>query len=274
MKNVALSKWKDGAASPGAWINLPELHTAELLARMGFDWLCFDLQHGLMSYSHLLNLIPAISGTSTSPLVRVTSNDAGQIGRALDAGAHGVIVPMINTAEQAERAVAACRYPSAGIRSCGPMRGAMLEGLEYLSSANAEIACVVMIETAEGLANVEAIAAIDGVDGIFIGPMDLCYGLGLAPGDFAAPEFGAAIERIQAACKQAGIAVGLFGYTPELAGKALQDGFQFVSVGTDIGFLLSAESGLRRRDLAFSSGKLQNRPFGTSRHHPKSSSLR
>ena len=257
MKNISLAKWRDGAPSPGAWINLPELHTAELLARSGFDWLCFNLQHGLLSYSHLLSLIPAISGTQATPLVRVTSNDAGQIGRALDAGAHGVIVPMVNTAEEAARAVAACRYPPEGLRSCGPMRGAMLEGMTYLQSANAEIACVVMIETAEGLSNVEAIAAIPGVDGIFVGPMDLCYGLGLKPGDFAAPEFGAAMTRIKAACKSARIAIGLFGYTPELAGAALQDGFQFVSIGTDIGFF---RNGVTVAIAA--AGELAGRPQG------------
>ncbi|MCA0270694.1 MAG: hypothetical protein LCH69_01330 [Proteobacteria bacterium] len=236
MKNLSLAKWKSGAASPGAWINLPEIHTTEMLARMGCDWLCFDLQHGLMSFADLLHLIPAVSGTPATPLVRVPGNDAARIGQVLDAGAHGVIVPMVNTAEEARRAVAACRYPPAGTRSCGPMRGVMLDGIDYLRTANAEVACVVMIETREGLENVEAIAATPGVDGIFIGPMDLSLGLGLPPGDFAAPEFAAAIARIRAACKAAGCAVGLFGYTPELAGQALADGFAFVSVGTDIGF--------------------------------------
>ena len=109
MKNIALEKWKQGTASPGVWINLPELHTAELIARMDIDWMCFDLQHGMMSFIHLLSLIPALSGTNTTPLVRVTRNDAGQIGRALDVGAHGVIVPMVNTSDEAAKAVAACR---------------------------------------------------------------------------------------------------------------------------------------------------------------------
>ena len=245
MKNLSLAKWRKGQPSPGAWINLPELHSAELMARMDFDWLCFDLQHGLMSYSHLLALIPAISGTDTTPIVRVASNQAGEIGRALDAGAHGVIVPMVNTAGEAERAVEACRYPPEGSRSCGPMRGAMLEGFDYLKTANAEIACIAMIETREGLENVEAIAATKGLDAIFVGPIDLCYGVGIAPGDFGSADFIDAIDRIKAAVAKAGCALGLFGYTPEIAGQALQDGFQFVSVGTDIGFLRQgAEAGL------------------------------
>lgn len=237
MKNLALAQWKNGTPSRGAWINLPELHTAELIARMGFDWLCFDLQHGLLSYSHLLALIPAISATQATPLVRVAGNDAAAIGRVLDAGAHGVIVPMVNTADEAARAVAACRYPPLGTRSCGPMRGTMLEGFEYLASANAEIACIAMIETRQGLDNVEAIAATPGIDALFVGPVDLCYGLGIAPGNFGDPAFVAAIDRIKAATSMAGIALGMFGYTPPLAAKYLAEGFQFASIGTDAGFL-------------------------------------
>lgn len=115
MKNLSLAKWRAGEHSIGAWINLPDMHVAETLARMDYDWLCFDLQHGLLSYSHLLNLIPAISATDTTPLVRVA--DVSGIGRALDAGAHGVIIPMVDTADQAAAAVAACRYPR---KECGP----------------------------------------------------------------------------------------------------------------------------------------------------------
>ncbi|MDE2435933.1 MAG: aldolase [Sphingomonadales bacterium] len=236
MKNRALAQWKQGTPSLGGWINLPELHTAELIARMGLDWLCFDLQHGLLSYSHLLALIPAISATEATPLVRVAGNDAAAIGRVLDAGAHGVIVPMVNTAVEAARAVAACRYPPQGTRSCGPMRGIMLHGFDYLVTANAEIACIAMIETGEGLENVEAIAATPGIDALFVGPMDLCYGLGITPGNFADPAFIAAIDKIKAAASAAGIAIGMFGYNAALAARYLSEGFQFASIGTDVGF--------------------------------------
>lgn len=204
---------------------------------MGFDWLCFDLQHGLLSMADLPARIAAIGATAATPLVRVVSNDAGEIGRALDAGAHGVIMPMIDTAEQAARAAAACRYPPAGRRSCGPLRGAMLEGAAYLASANDEVACIAMIETAEGLANVDAIARTPGIDALFVGPMDLCYGLGIAPGAFSDPRFGEALRTITTASADAGIVAGLFGYTAELARAALDDGFAFASVGTDVGFL-------------------------------------
>ncbi|MDZ3832611.1 MAG: aldolase/citrate lyase family protein [Sphingopyxis sp.] len=237
MKNEALAKWQSGAFSVGAWINLPDLHIAETLARMDFDWLCFDLQHGLLSYSHLLALIPAISATRATPLVRVADAQAAGIGRALDAGAHGVIVPMVDTADQAAQAAAACRYPPLGTRSCGPMRGLLTDGMGYLASANREVACIAMIETARGLDNVEAIAATEGLSALFVGPVDLCFGLGIAPGDFGNPAFVKAITRIVAAAREAGIAAGLFGYSPESVATAKDQGFAFASAGTDIAFL-------------------------------------
>jgi 4-hydroxy-2-oxoheptanedioate aldolase len=236
MINLSLQRWRAGEKSIGAWSNLPDIHLAETLGRMGFDWICFDLQHGLMDYSDLLRLLPAICGLPVTPLVRVAANQPDQIGKALDAGAQGVIVPMVNTAEDARRAAVACRYPPRGSRSCGPMRDAMIEGFDYLVTANEQVACIVMIETDEGLANVDAIAAVEGVDAIFVGPMDLTYGLGLPPGDFANPRFTAAIESILAACAKHDRAPGMFGYTPQLAAQSLVDGFVFASAGTDISF--------------------------------------
>lgn len=237
MLNLALQKWRAKEPSLGIWSNLPDIHMAEMLCRMDVDWICFDLQHGLMDYSDLTRLLPAITGVATTPLVRVAANQPDQIGKALDAGAQGVIVPMVNNAQDAERAVAACRYPPLGTRSCGPMRDAMLEGLSYLSSANEQIACLVMIETEEGLRNLDAIAAVEGVDGLFVGPMDLCYGLGLAPGSFTDPAFTKAIADILSACEKNGLACGMFGYNAEMAAQSIQSGFDFASIGTDISFI-------------------------------------
>lgn len=247
MKNHSLAKWRAGAASPGAWVMLTDPHLLENLVRMDFDWLCFDLQHGLLSHSHLLSLIPIVAASEKSPIVRVSQNDAGEIGRVLDAGAHGVVVPQVNSAAEAASAVAACRYPPAGRRSCGPLRGVMQYGVNYLMTANGEIACIVMIETREGLENVEAIAATPGIDALFIGPMDLCYGLGITPGDFGNEIFVSAVKKIRAACDAAGCSVGIFGYSPALAHQALEDGFAFASIGTDISFFRAgAESALRK----------------------------
>ena len=236
IKNASLAKWRANERSVGAWINLSDVHMVESLARMDFDWICLDLQHGLLSYSHILSLIPALSATDTTPLVRVSQNDAGEIGRALDAGAQGVIVPMVNTAEEAAAAAMACRYPPDGNRSCGPMRGILYNGPDYLAGANGETACIAMIETRAGLANAGAIARTPGIDALFVGPFDLCFGLGITPGDFANPAYVSALETIKAACREAGCAAGIFGYSAALARDALDSGFQFASIGTDIGF--------------------------------------
>lgn len=246
MKNSSLAKWKAKQPSPGAWVMLTDLHVVENLVRMEFDWLCFDLQHGLLSHSHLLSLLPIVTSTAKSPIVRVCQNDAGDIGRVLDAGAHGVIVPGINSAEEAAAAAAACRYPPVGRRSCGPLRGVVQYGFEYLLNANNEVACIAMIETREGLDNVDAIARTPGIDALFIGPMDLCYGIGITPGDFGNPAFVSAVKKIRAACDTAGCAVGIFGYSPELAHQALNDGFTFASIGTDVSFFRAgAQAALR-----------------------------
>lgn len=237
MKNLSLAKWRAREKSLGVWVSLTDVYSVETLVRMGFDWVCFDLQHGLLSYSHLLGLMPIALASNTTPLVRVSQNDAGEIGRALDAGAHGVIVPMVNSAEEAERAASACRYPLSGGRSFGPMRGVLLSGMEYMTTANDEVACIVMIETESGLANVAVIANTPGIDAIFVGPMDLCFGLGIQPGDFENPQFVSALKKIKSACNEAGCAAGLFGYSADFARLALEDGFTFASAGTDIGFM-------------------------------------
>ena len=237
MKNRFIEKWQAGEKSLGGWSNLPDIHIAETVARSGIDWICFDLQHGLMDYSDLTRLLPAITGLPLTPLVRVAACQPDQIGKALDAGARGVIVPMINTAADARRAVDACYYPPKGQRSCGPMRDAMVEGLSYLGTANDEIACLLMIETAEGLANLNAIAAVPGVTGLFVGPMDLTYGLGLSPGDFTNERFTSALQAIIRACVSNRLACGMFGFSAAMATDALERGFDFVSIGSDIGFL-------------------------------------
>ena len=236
MINSALKNWREGVSSLGIWVNLPDIHLAETMARSGADWLCFDLQHGLMDYNHLNTLLPAIGGHPVTALARVAANTPDQIGKVLDVGVEGVIVPMVNPAEEARQAAEACYYPPLGQRSCGPMRPAMVHGIAYLAKANDQIACLPMIETEEGLNNVEAIAAVEGVDGLFVGPMDLCYGLGLPPGDFTNGRFVEAIETIISAAKKHGRAVGMFGYSPVMARESLDSGFDFASAGTDISF--------------------------------------
>lgn len=247
MINTALAQWRSGQRSVGVWLTLSDLHSAELAGQMGYDWLCVDLQHGMVDAADLWKILAALSASPTTPIVRVAGNAPDQIGRALDSGALGVIVPMVNTADEARAAAAACRYPPAGTRSCGPVRSAAYSSADYMATANDQLACIVMIETPDGLQNVEAIAAVPGVDALFVGPVDLCFALGLAPGDFEAAAFRAAVRRILSAGAATGKPVGIFGYSAEIAARALDDGFVFASAGTDAGFLRAAgEDALRR----------------------------
>lgn len=237
--NRALAAWRQGERTIGVWLSLANVHIAETLANLGFDWLCMDLQHGLLDYKDLTLMLPAVSAAKTTPLVRVPWNEPYEIMKALDAGAYGVIVPMINSGADARQAVAACRYPPAGNRSFGPVRAALHGGREaYAKGANDQIACIAMIETAQGLENLDEIAATPGLDGVYIGPNDLALAIGLAPqGDNDDPAHAEAVQLIQAACRKRGVAVGVHSSSLAFAQRHLRRGFQFVTLGSDMGFL-------------------------------------
>jgi 4-hydroxy-2-oxoheptanedioate aldolase len=208
------------------------------MARLGFDWLTIDLQHGLIDFERAVEMLQAISTTATTPLVRVPVNEASWIGRVLDAGAQGVIVPLVDTPEQAAAAVSACRYPPRGRRSYGPLRAAILEDGRYTPQTAEETLCLVMIETRDGLEHLDEILDVPGIDGIFIGPNDLSLGLGLAPGqDHDEPVFVEAIERIVAGCRARGLAPGCAG-SAATAPKRLRQGFLMVEVSRDVGAML------------------------------------
>ena len=239
--NKALAAWRRGEQTLGGWLSLGNVHSAETMAGLGFDWLCIDLQHGLLDYKDLTLMLPAISTTETIPLVRVPWNEPYEIMKALDAGAYGVIVPMIDNRAQAERAVAACRYPPHGNRSFGPIRAALYGGKGYAQQANAEIACVAMVETADGIENVDEIAATPGLDGIYIGPSDLALSLGLRPtGDNSDPTHAETVARIQAACRKHGVAVGIHTSSQAFTRRYLDMGFNLVTVISDLRAMLRA----------------------------------
>jgi 4-hydroxy-2-oxoheptanedioate aldolase len=243
-KNQALAKWRQGEQTIGAWLSLANTHSAEMMANAGFDWLCVDLQHGMMDYGDLRHMLPAISTTETTPIVRVAANIPDQINKVLDAGAMGVIVPMVNNRAEAAAAIAACRYPPVGSRSFGPIRAALYGGRGYAAEANGEVACIVMIETKEGIEKVEEIVTTPGLDGVYIGPSDLALSLGLPPlGDTDNAEHLATVARIQAACQAHGVAAGIHTSSPEFARRRLEAGFQFVTVGSDAGFVGAGAAG-------------------------------
>ena len=231
------SRWAAGETTLGAWCMMPGAMSAEVLGKAGFDWVLIDMQHGCMDYETTLSMIRAIDLGRAAPIVRAPWNDPGIIGRALDAGALGVVIPMIQSAEDARRAVEACLYPPLGSRSFGPVRVGLRDGPGYIASANSKVAVIPMIETAQALAEVDEIAATPGVDALFVGPFDLSIALGLPPGDNDGnPVFDAAIAKICAAAKKAGIATAVLS-NARVAPLRLKQGFQMVSVVTDINAL-------------------------------------
>ncbi len=240
-KNNALAKWRAGEQTVGGWLTLANTLSAEMMAHAGFDWVCVDLQHGLIGYSDLARMLPAIATADVTPLVRVSGNNPSEIMKVLDAGAMGVIVPLVNNRAEAEAAVSACKYPPDGTRSFGPIRAGLYGGRGYWPEANDEIACIAMIETKEGLANVEEIVATPGLGGIYVGPSDLGLSLGLSPqGDTDDPKHLAAVHAIMAACKKHNLPIGIHTSSRAYARKRLDAGFHFVTLSTDAALLAQA----------------------------------
>ncbi len=231
----------------GAWLFLREPLTAESAARMGYDYVCIDLQHGYASQVDALAMIQAAASAGSIPVVRVAWNDPTSIGHSLDAGALAVIIPMVNNAEQAARAVAACRYAPEGIRSFGALAALDRYSGDYVQQANAAVCCIPMIETAEAVDNLDEILAVPGIDGIYVGPVDLSLTLGLPPlTDHDDERFTSAIDRILAACARHGVAAGIHA-DAVLAEKWADKGFRMITVGYDRTPMLA---GLKA-DLAF-----------------------
>jgi 4-hydroxy-2-oxoheptanedioate aldolase len=232
--------WATGKPAIGGWCSMPGAFSAELMASMGWDAITIDTQHGLIGYSDMLAMLQAVSTTAAAPLVRVSWNQPGEIMRALDAGAYGVICPMINDAAECAAFVQACRYPPDGFRSSGPTRAIVYGGPDYHAKANGEMLAFAMIETAAGLANVEAIVATPGLDGVYIGPSDLSLSLGGPPGqDQDAPVLMAAFDTILAACRAAGVRTAVHTGSVAYSQQMLARGFDLVTVGSDTRFLMS-----------------------------------
>lgn len=227
-----------GSLTLGAWSILPSPLTVELIARSGFDFLCIDTQHGPIGYDQLVTMLQVACTVGCPALVRVASHDPAELMHAIDAGAQGVIVPMVDDAAEARRMVRACRYPPAGYRSWGPLRpglGAPALGAE---EANRQVVVVVMIETREGLRNVGDIAAVPGVDVLLVGPTDLAVTHGLTAGSYAGTEEHAALVRqVIAAGAARGIAAGNVCGDIESARRWAGEGMRFLTLGSDLGWM-------------------------------------
>lgn len=230
---------KAGQTTIGAWVQFGSADSAEIMSRMGLDWLVFDTEHGPWSLETIQEQIRATADTPIVPIVRVAWNDMVLIKRALDIGAYGVVIPWVNNREQAEAAVRACKYPPEGLRGCGPRRAAMfgLETKEYLEKANDLILVIVQIETMEAVENLEEIMSVQGIDAIFVGPADLASSLGVI-GQQRHPKNLETIARILDTATRANMPVGIFGMGPEYIKEHIDQGFKFVVLGADASFMM------------------------------------
>ena len=232
--NILRRRWQEGGSALNGWLQIADSFAAETMAHQGWDSLTIDMQHGAIGYQSAFGMLQAISTTDAVPMVRVPWLDPGIIMKMLDAGAYGIICPMVNDRAQAETLVSACRYAPDGNRSFGPIRGLLYGGADYVEHANLTVLAIAMIETREALDNLDEILSTPGLDGIYIGPSDLSLSLGQPPRqDIAEGPVAEAIDTILAAAKRHGVVAGLHNQTVEFALGAVARGFQLVTVGSD-----------------------------------------
>lgn len=255
--NTAKAKWKSGQVTLGCWLSIPNSFSAEVMAHQGFDYVNIDMQHGVVDYQAAVTMLQAINTTDACPFVRVPWNEPGIIMKMLDAGAMGVIIPMVNTADEARKAVASCRYYPDGARSFGPTRVSLLQGGDYYARANEEIACIPMIETTQALENLDEILAVPGVDAVYVGPADLSITLGLPPGMDNSGKFEEARIKIAEACRQHGVAAGIHA-NAALAAKHANAGFQMITITGDHRAMIDG----CQADLAKARGEVPASPSG------------
>jgi 4-hydroxy-2-oxoheptanedioate aldolase len=234
-------KWVRDEPVFGGWAALPCAFGAELMCVPGVDYLCIDQQHGLVDYADMVAMLRAIEGRGVVPLTRVPANVPWMIGKALDAGVQGVVVPMVNNAAEAAAAVAACRYSPKGVRSFGPVRASMVMNTRDIEVVGDSVLCFVMVETREAVERIDEIASTPGLDGIYVGPADLALGLGLTPNlDKEEPEHVAAVEKILTACKRHGVVPGIQCGSGRSAHQFAQRGFRLVTFAKDSSLIPSA----------------------------------
>ena len=238
--------WARGEAAVNGWLSIPSGVTAELVASQDYDTITVDLQHGLIDYQAALGMMQAIRAASDATVIaRPPWLEPGIIMKLLDAGALGILCPMVNTPADAEMLVRTCMYAPKGFRSVGPTRAMMIYGPSYMKEANDAVVTLAMIETAEAFENVEAIARTPGLTGLYIGPSDLAQSLGypvaLDPTD---AKVLAAIDRIRDAAKAGGIRAGMHCMASPYARQMVERGFDFVTLGNDFR-MLTAELAAR-----------------------------
>ena len=244
-KNRVREIWADGKAALNGWLHIPSTWSAELMAHQGWDCLTVDMQHGMMGMETAIAMLQAISTADVVPMARVNWNTPGDIMKLLDAGAYGIICPMIETRAQCEAFVGACRYPPEGYRSHGPTRPRIIVGEDYAEDANEQVVTLAMIETAAGFENRDAIMSVEGLDGVFVGIGDLRLTLtGKAGFSADDPTVVASLDAILESARKHGLVAGLFAAGTDHGVAMIRRGYQFVSVATDTMILKGAAAAM------------------------------
>jgi 4-hydroxy-2-oxoheptanedioate aldolase len=240
--NKLKARLKSGKACLNGWLAIPSGFSAEVMAQCGFDSVTVDMQHGVQDYLSMVQCFQAMDRYPITPLVRIPWNEPGIIGKVFDGGAWGVICPMVNTAAEARALVSACLYPPAGKRSSGPIRSsAYATTTPYQSFANDEVLVMPMIETQEALDNLDAILDVPGISGIYVGPSDLGFSLGMKPVlDREEPEIFPIYERLIRETAKRGQFAGIHNLTGAYAARMVEMGFRFVTLFSDSGLMARA----------------------------------
>jgi 4-hydroxy-2-oxoheptanedioate aldolase len=233
--------WQEGRAVINGWLQIPHGFAVEAMASQGWDSLTVDLQHGPVGYDTALPMLQALSGSNIAALARVPWNEPGIIMKMLDAGCYGIICPMINSREQAEQFVGACRYAPRGYRSLGPTRVSYYAGADYAKHANDTVVTLAMIETAEAVQNLDEILDTPELDGVFIGPNDLSQSLGYEErGDLTHPDLVAILDQILEGCLRRNLVAGLHCTGTAYARQMIEKGFRFITIMSDHRFMVQA----------------------------------
>lgn len=240
MKNPLKTKLQNNQLTIGSWITFGSTNIAEIMAQAGFEWLTVDMEHSVITIDVAQKLIQVIDGCGVVPLVRVGENNPNLIKRVMDAGAYGVIVPMVNTRDQAEAAVNAVKYPPIGTRGVGLARaqGYGFDFDDYAATVNDESVVIVQVEHIDSVNNLEDILSVDGVDGCIIGPYDLSGSLGV-PGNFTHPDVLAALKKVEEICEKMNVPLGMHVIEPEhgLVVENVEKGYTFIAFSLDSLFL-------------------------------------
>ena len=244
-ENRIRSLWADDKAVVNSWLAVGNAFSAEVMAHQGWDSLTVDMQHGVIDYPAMVGMLQAISTTLTVPIVRVPWLEPGILMKALDAGAYGIICPMVNTREDAQRFVAWTNYAPRGARSFGPIRAALYGGADYAQYADKTLVRFAMIETREALDNLDDILSVEGLDAIYIGPSDLSLSLGCRPVfDDVDPPVVEAMAHICDRARAHGVVAGVHNGRADVARSRIGQGFRFVTVGSDARFLATGSQEL------------------------------